>query len=202
MERIFVGKTIDEILKIAAEKKQCDVSKLYYDVVEEKQSFLGLKKEIKARIYYEKDVIDFIYEYLNSYFEGISFPVDIQIEFINIKKYNIYLNSEKNGILIGKNGVVINSIKKIVEYAVSNEFKHRFDIFVDVNGYKKNRYEKLAQFAKQAAYSVEKTKVDVTLDPMPSDERKIIHKTISNMTHVSTKSEGIGRNRRVKIIYN
>lgn len=51
------------------------------------------------------------------------------------------------------------------------------------------------------AKNVRRTKVDATLDPLPNDERKIIHQTLSNFENVKTESEGEGRNRRLIIKY-
>ena len=49
--------------------------------------------------------------------------------------------------------------------------------------------------------SVQKNRVDVKLDPMPGDERKVIHQALANMNYVRTESSGEGRNRFLTIIY-
>ncbi|MGL5541526.1 MAG: R3H domain-containing nucleic acid-binding protein, partial [Erysipelotrichaceae bacterium] len=69
------------------------------------------------------------------------------------------------------------------------------------NGYKQDKYEKLCSMAVRAAKSVQRSKVDVLLDPMPNDERKAIHNYLTNMHQVRTVSEGEGNQRRIRIVY-
>ena len=49
--------------------------------------------------------------------------------------------------------------------------------------------------------NVQRNRVDVKLDPMPGDERKVIHQTLANMNYVRTESTGEGKNRYLTIIY-
>ena len=72
---------------------------------------------------------------------------------------------------------------------------------MDVNGYKDDRYAKVKSMAIRIAKTVQRTKVSALLDPMPNDERKIIHQTLSQMKNIRTESEGEGRNRRLRILY-
>ena len=72
---------------------------------------------------------------------------------------------------------------------------------IDINGYKQDRYKKVASMAHRLGRSVQKNRVDVKLDPMPGDERKVIHQALANMNYVRTESFGEGRNRYLTIIY-
>ena len=72
---------------------------------------------------------------------------------------------------------------------------------MDINNYKTDRYDKIKGIAYRVAKSVQKSHVSATLDPMPSDERRVIHNFLSEMANIRTESEGDGRGRRVKIIY-
>ena len=55
--------------------------------------------------------------------------------------------------------------------------------------------------SRRIAHEVQKTHVTVTLDPMPADERRIIHNTLTNMPHIKTESTGSGKQRQIQIIY-
>ena len=55
--------------------------------------------------------------------------------------------------------------------------------------------------AKRLGKQVLKTKADVKLDPLPADERKVIHQVISQMNHLKTESKGEGKNRYITISY-
>lgn len=89
----------------------------------------------------------------------------------------------------------------IVKAAVQNTFNKRYEIDVDINNYKLERYQKVEKMAKRFARSVQKSRIDMKLDPLPADERKVMHQVISHMNYVRTQSVGEGKNRCLTIIY-
>ena len=80
-------------------------------------------------------------------------------------------------------------------------FKRRYRILLDVNAYKDDKYEKIVRIAKRVAKEVQKTKISAKLDPMTSDERRVIHNALSNMPHIKTESIGQGHHRQLTINY-
>ena len=72
---------------------------------------------------------------------------------------------------------------------------------LDVNGYKDNKYDRLARVARRYAHEVQKTKTTYTFDPMPADERRAIHNACNGMHNIKTESIGEGKARQVQIIY-
>lgn len=198
--KTYTGKTIQDVLKKVAIEKEVDVESLFYYMVEETAGFLGIGGKVSAFVYDDKDIQQFLYDYLTSYFENIQLKVEIKIEGKPFS-YHIKLHAENNAILIGKNGKTLQSLHTILNAAVSSQFKKRIRVMVDVNGYKEEKYQKLCVFAQKVAKSVLQTKTDALLDPMSADERKAIHQHLSKMPHIATKSEGEGNHRRLKIIY-
>jgi len=71
---------------------------------------------------------------------------------------------------------------------------------VDVAGYKRRRYESLQRLALQLAEQVKLTKHAINLEPMPSDERRIIHLALADHPDAITQSDGEGENRKVVIL--
>ena len=61
--------------------------------------------------------------------------------------------------------------------------------------------KKLIQMARKQAKDVQKSKTTITLDPMTSDERRIIHNALSNYSNIKTTSVGQGRDRKLTISY-
>jgi spoIIIJ-associated protein len=72
-------------------------------------------------------------------------------------------------------------------------------INVDVDWYKKRHYDSLRNLAYRLAEQVAKRKRAITMEPMPPDERRIIHITLANHPDVLTQSTGEGDGRRVVI---
>lgn len=197
----YTGKTLENVLDKISEEQGVSKSEIKYEIISEKNGFLGVGKEIVIEAYTKKDIEKFIYDYLNTYFTNMN--MDVEIEIINEERnfYRVVLNSEKNAILIGKNGNTLQAITTVVKQAVSNQFRTRISVLCDINGYKDEKYAKLCKMADRIAKEVKATKIDVLLDPMPNDERKQIHNHLSNVEHISTVSEGEGNQRRIKICY-
>lgn len=196
----YTAKNLETLLDDVANEKNAEINELTYHVLEEKKGFLGLGASVTAEVFAPSDVRDFIYEYFENFFSGLGLKVDCNVN-LSGNNINVELNADNNAILIGKNGSSLNGMNNLLRNAVSSKFKRRFYVFLDINKYKVNKYEKLKAMANRVAKKVQRTKVDAVLDPMSNDERKIIHKELSKMRNVRTKSEGSGRNRRLKIIY-
>lgn len=123
------------------------------------------------------------------------------VSYIQNERIYCNINTDNNSILIGKNGVILRALNFIAKNAVQNQFKKRIEISIDINGYKENRYKKVSSMAKRLGKQVLRSKVAVKLDPLPADERKVIHQVISEMGHLKTESQGEGKNRFITISY-
>lgn len=199
MER-YVGKNREEALANAAKAKGCTVEELTYNVLEEKQGIFGLGSKVEIEAYFDGDIAKFIVDYLNTYFEGINMNVEV-----TCAKEDYYfkaeLNAENNAILIGKNGKTLQDINTVVKAAASSKFKKRVIVVTDINGYKEEKYHKECAMALRVAKTVQRTKVNATLDSMPNDERKVVHSYLVNMPKIRTVSEGEGKDRHIVIVY-
>ena len=115
--------------------------------------------------------------------------------------YRVILDADNNAIIIGKNGQTLRAISTVLKAAVNSTFKRRINVIVDVNHYKEDRYRKVKAIARREAINVAKTHIDCELDPMPNDERKVIHQYLQDFKNVSTVSIGEGPNRHLCIKY-
>lgn len=196
----YTGKTIDEILGVVAKEKEVDVEELVYHITEEKAGFLGLGAQVTADVYHFYDVGEFIFDYLDTFFKNLGLEVEIEVQQQG-EGFKVMLNAENNAIIIGKNGQTLQAINVVVRGATNATFKRRFHILVDINNYKEDRYEKIKSIAFRVAKTVQKTKVTATMDTMTNDERRVVHQYLNNMKFIRTESEGEGRNRRLKVVY-
>ncbi|MFH1728982.1 MAG: RNA-binding cell elongation regulator Jag/EloR [Pseudomonadota bacterium] len=108
--------------------------------------------------------------------------------------------SEKSSILIGKNGETLSALQYLVIKMLTNNSSLEKKIEIDVEGYKKRKRRKMIDMAKRVCDDVRQMKKPISLDPMPSHERWIIHNELTSERGVVTKSFGEGRDRRVVII--
>ena len=196
----YTGKTLEEALQAAAEDKNCAVEDLTYFVTDEKKGLLGIGSAVSVDAYCLDDVKEFLFDYLGNFFMGIDCDLEAAIEEKN-GGFIVNLNAENNAVLIGRMGKTLAALNTVVRGAVNAEFKKRIDVLVDVNHYKDDRYRKLISMAKRTAKQVQRSHVDAELDPMPNDERKVIHKALNDWRNIRTESYGEGLGRHVCIKY-
>lgn len=196
----YTAKTLEDLLKTAALEKNVSVEELTYYVTEEKSGFLGFGGSVTAEVFAEADVKEFVHAYFSNFFSGLDLPVEINVT-VSGNSVRVEIDAENNAIIIGKNGRSLEGLNNLARNVVNSQFKRRFYVNVDVNNYKGSRYAKLKDMAKRIAKTVARTKVTASLDPMPNDERRVIHKELTNFPNVRTESEGKGRDRHLKIVY-
>ncbi len=114
-------------------------------------------------------------------------------------KLTIALETESSP-LIGYHGEVLDSIEYITNYVINREAEKFYHVVVDCNGYRDKRRENLVALANKMAAKCLKTHHKVSLEAMNSNERKIIHSTLSDNDRVITRSEGHEPNRHVVIM--
>lgn len=196
--KIFSGKTLEEALAVAVEELKIPIEELNYEVTEDKKG-LFVKKTTIA-VYELSDVIEFAEQYLINAIATFGITANTKTV-LKEDIINISLDTDHNSILIGKNGQTLQALNELTRLATSSRFKKRYRILLDINDYKDGKYDKVVSIAKRTAREVQKTKVDATLDPMPADERRIVHNALSSYKHIKTESAGEGRRRAIVIRY-
>ncbi len=113
----------------------------------------------------------------------------------------INLTGDKLGMLIGRRGETLDAIQHITSFAVNRGSDSRIHVSVDAENYRKKREESLSSLAYKVAAKVIKYRKNMTLEPMNSYERHVIHTALQDYKDVSTFSTGSEPNRRVVIAY-
>lgn len=104
------------------------------------------------------------------------------------------------GILIGRRGETLSSIQFLVNLMVGKHLDSWVRIVVDVEGYKARREETLRSLASRVAERVRRTGQTIALEPMPPNERRIVHMALQTSPYVTTESSGYGEDRRVSVM--
>jgi len=73
-------------------------------------------------------------------------------------------------------------------------------LVLDVNGYKKRRYDSLRTLARHIAEQVAVSQRSFAMEPMPAYERRIIHMALADHPAVLTQSVGFGDARKVTVV--
>jgi spoIIIJ-associated protein len=158
------------------EKELKKVTEETAEVVEKLLSLMDIPAEVIS-----EDLVDFEIE------PGVVPPVMFDLE------------GDDLGILIGRRGQTLANFQYIVRLIMAHKLQMLVPVTIDVEGYKKRRYESLTVLAQRLAAQVRSRGVPFTLEPMPPDERRVIHLALANDADIVTNSIGEGEDRKVVI---
>lgn len=127
--------------------------------------------------------------YLKNITKQLKAPANIEIQ-TNGQTVTVQLDTEKQGILIGKHGKMLNALQYLSQVYVNRISKNKMSIILNVGNYREKRQAVLERLAYNSATKTMETGQPVFLEPMPAFERKIIHSILSKKDHIKTYSEG------------
>ena len=194
MEFIEISaKNVDDAITQATVQLGITSDQLEYEVLDKGSTgFLGIGSKnavIKARKKFSID--ENVVEFLSSIFDAMKMEVEILVA-VNEEEHiiEVELKGDDMGILIGKRGQTLDSLQYLTNLAVNKHSDEYYKVKIDTEDYRKRRKETLENLAKNIAYKVKRTKRPVSLEPMNSFERRIIHSALQNDRYVTTHSEG------------
>jgi len=103
------------------------------------------------------------------------------------------------GNLIGRRGDHLSHIQYLVSMLVNRKIETYTRVIVDVEGYRSRREESLVGLAERVARQVARSQRPVVLEPMPPNERRVIHIALKSHPDVATQSSGEGSQRRITV---
>ena len=195
----FQAKSKDDLLDKALNELNVKEEDVFTKCYEEKGGLFSGKKytiEVVKLTDIAETGRDIILELLNAL--NIQANVETKIRDRRIK-YEIF--SKNNSLLIGKKGHILNSIQTYVRQALYTMLDIYIDLTIDVEKYRQKQDYFLEKNAKKIAREVTLSKIDIKLDPMNADDRKIVHSALQNFKYIKTESEGKEPNRCVVIKY-
>lgn len=103
-------------------------------------------------------------------------------------------------ILIGPRAETLNALQYISNLIIGKELGHSIPLVVDVEGYRERREQQIRQLARRMADQALRTGRRQMLEPMPANERRLVHIELRKNPDVSTQSVGEEPRRKVTII--
>jgi spoIIIJ-associated protein len=146
----------------------------------------------------EESTVSGVIEILNTLLGlmGVEGKVEVSADELPL---SLNINGEDLGILIGRRGQTLVALEYVTKLIVVRRLKTWLPLTIDVGGYKKRRRESLQKLALYLAEQVKSRRRAMPMEPMPADERRIIHLTLADHPDVTTESVGEGENRKVVI---
>lgn len=113
----------------------------------------------------------------------------------------VLVNVEGNdlSILIGRRSETLNALQYISSLIVCKRLDRWVPLMIDVQGYRARRERQLRQLARRMADQAIHTGRRQVLEPMPANERRLIHLELRDHAEVATESVGEEPNRKVTI---
>lgn len=102
--------------------------------------------------------------------------------------------------LIGRHAETLIAFQHVASLIVGKQTEHWVQLIVDVEGYRARREKQIRQLANRMADQVTKTGRKVTMEPMPSTERRLVHIELRGHPAVKTESTGEDPYRKVVIL--
>ena len=187
------AKTVDDALTEACVQLGTTSDKLEYEVIEKGSTgFLGIgSRNAVIKVRKICSVEDIVKDFLDQVFKAMDMEVEILIKKDEENHFlDVELKGADMGILIGKRGQTLDSLQYLTNLAVNKHSDHYYKVKIDTEDYRNRRKETLENLAKNIAYKVKRTKRAVSLEPMNSFERRVIHSALQNDRYVTTHSEG------------
>ena len=150
----YTAKTVEEAVKLASEDLKIEESELVYEIEEEKKTLFTKKATIA--VYEVADIIEYAEEYIKTVINGLGLEVSLQT-FYRDGVAKILIETNKNSLIIGKNGSTLQSLNELVKLACNTKFKREVRILLDIGDYKDKKYSKVISLAKRSAKEVLKT---------------------------------------------
>ena len=117
-----------------------------------------------------------------------------------IRPLLIDIRGDDLSILIGRRGEALSALQYITRLIVGKELKRPVAVVIDIEGYRARREGQLRRLARKIAEQAVETGRTMSLEPMPANERRIIHVELKDNPKVETLSIGEGNRRKVTVI--
>lgn len=199
-----VGKTEEEAIALALSQLNLDRDDVSVEVLERhKPGFLGLGgNPARIKVTYEvKTRLDDVKRFVEGLVSLMGTKAEVTAEENEDGNIKVDLKGEGLGMIIGRRGETLDAIQSLTNYSINRETEKRIRVTIDAESYRQKREKALQKLAVKVAARVAKYRKSITLEPMNSYERHVIHSALQDFADVTTHSSGNEPNRRVVISY-
>jgi spoIIIJ-associated protein len=195
------GNSVEEAVASALAQLETTRDRAEIAIVDEgKKGLFGIFGTRPAIVKVTKkiDAIEEAKNFLTDVANKMGSPIDIEV-IKEGKQVQFILSGEKIALLIGKRGQTLNSLQYLTQLVINRYADQYVNVLLDAEDYRKRRNDTLMQLAERLAFKAVRTGQRVSLEPMPSYERKVIHTALVANKRVKTYSDGVEPNRYIVI---
>ncbi|MEH7345842.1 RNA-binding cell elongation regulator Jag/EloR [Bacillus sp. JJ1532] len=195
------GQTVEEAVKSALAQLQTTEERAEITIVDEgKKGIFGIfgSRPAIVKAVMKIDPIEEGKKFLLDVSEKMGAAIEIEV-IGSGRNIEFILTGEKIALLIGKRGQTLNSLQYLTQLVMNRYSEQYINVLLDAEDYRKRRNDTLIQLAGRLAQKAIKTGQTVTLEPMPSYERKVIHTALADNKRIKTYSSGNDPHRHLVI---
>jgi spoIIIJ-associated protein len=138
-----------------------------------------------------------VQELLREFFQHMGCKVNIEV--VSTDPLRLNVAGPGADALVGKRGANLRAIQFLFNLMLTKQFGPHDMVVVDIQSYRQRREEQLTGMANRLAELVRENGKPISLEPMPPNERRVIHLALADNPYVTTHSIGEGEGRRVVI---
>ena len=201
------ARSVEEAIEIALKELDAERDEVEIDVVSRGRSgILGLGGEPArvrvTRLESPPDLVTVSSEVIAAFVSKLGVDAVINLKQAHREELGgpvFEIEGDDSGLLIGRRGETLRALEFLVKSIVGRKLGYRAMLMLDVEGYQERRYQSVSNLAKRVAQRVAGSRRPINLEPMPPNERRIVHLALADHPDVTTESTGFGDNRQVVI---
>ena len=206
-DKTFTAKTLEEAIELASLELETTKKNIEVEIISKgKTAFLGIGgedakirvKSVSNDLSVTSKAMDIV-ERLISLTGIVATPFLTKNEDSKSDEPLIDIRGEDSGLLIGQKGRSLSAVQYIVNAILNSSIDEKTRVLLDVEQYLSRRTTSLKNLASQVSKRVIQTKKSVTLEPMTSRDRRIVHLTLESNSNVLTESTGEGFSRKITV---
>jgi spoIIIJ-associated protein len=227
MTREFEGKTEQEAIAKAIEELHIEREDFDVEIIEPQRKGLFKKGNVKIRIHFDDDSIDMemdedddvaasfneprtlgepfdsdledkLLTFVATMLDKMGYEGSVSIAFRQGRKIGLNIESDNSNIIIGRKGKNLDAIQLLAN-VYGGQINPDVKVVVDSENYRLRHEEQLIRNAFKTAEQVRRSGRSRLLDPMNPYERRLVHTALNDFGGVSTKSEGEGLYKQIRI---
>lgn len=203
LDEVFCeGRNVEEALQAACDRLNTTPNQVEHEVVREGSNggVLAFLKGRTTRIRVWKKSAEQVRltETLRGFFDRLGLVSEFKVTRAE-DAYEITIDTDgSDGLLIGRGGETLAALQHLVA-RMASRIDEDMRVRVDVAGYRKRRQDQLRKKALELAEKALSSGKESVTEPLPADERRIVHLALSDDSRVETHAIGEGLTKRIVV---
>jgi spoIIIJ-associated protein len=203
-EEVFCeGRNEEEALQAACDRLNTTPNQVEYEVVESGAAggVLGFLKgrTVRIRVWRKSESQRKLAELVKGFCNAFDVGLTCEINKVDDGFEVAFETEGSDGLLIGRGGETLAALQHLLSRMAAH-MDETLRVHVDVAGYRRRRQEKLRRDARDLADRCLGAGREMVTEPLPADERRVVHLALAEDPRVETRAIGEGLTKRVAVV--